>query len=159
MLVVGTRRQVMWSAEDALALKWVALSITPSIPVHEKCEHVKGHGGGRSSVRRISQSLTENGYRWVCRTDIKGYYGAINKETLLLQLREHITHPAYLTILTQYIHYSVEEGGEFYTPEKGIARGCALSPLWGRCISGLWIIILLINIKSIMDVIWTILLF
>ncbi|MBX4519618.1 RNA-directed DNA polymerase [Klebsiella pneumoniae] len=131
MLVVGTRRQVMWPAEDALALKWVALSITPSIPVHEKCEHVKGHGGGRSSVRRISQSLTENGYRWVCRTDIKGYYGAINKETLLLQLREHITHPAYLTILTQYIHYSVEEGGEFYTPEKGIARGCALSPLMG----------------------------
>ncbi|HHB9141584.1 TPA: reverse transcriptase domain-containing protein [Klebsiella pneumoniae] len=131
MLVVGTRRQVMWSAEDALALKWVALSITPSIPVHEKCEHVKGHGGGRSSVRRISQSLTENGYRWVCRTDIKGYYGAINKETLLLQLREHITRPAYLTILTQYIHYSVEEGGEFYTPEKGIARGCALSPLMG----------------------------
>lgn len=131
MLVVGTRRQVMWPAEDALALKWVALSITPSIPVHEKCEHVKGHGGGRSSVRRISQSLTENGYRWVCRTDIKGYYGAINKETLLLQLREHITRPAYLTILTQYIHYSVEEGGEFYTPEKGIARGCALSPLMG----------------------------
>jgi len=131
MLVVGTRRQVMWSAEDALALKWVALSITPSIPVHEKCEHVKGHGGGRSSVRRISQSLTENGYRWVCRTDIKGYYGAINKETLMLQLREHITRPAYLTILTQYIHYSVEEGGEFYTPEKGIARGCALSPLMG----------------------------
>ncbi|MCJ3068692.1 RNA-directed DNA polymerase [Klebsiella pneumoniae] len=62
---------------------------------------------------------------------MKGYYGAINKETLLLQLREHITRPAYLTILTQYIHYSVEEGGEFYTPEKGIARGCALSPLMG----------------------------
>ncbi|UHD27169.1 hypothetical protein [Klebsiella variicola] len=75
---------------------------------------MKERAGGRSSVRRISQSLTENGYRWVCRTDIKGYYGAINKETLLLQLREHITHPAYLTILTQYIHYSVEEGGEFY---------------------------------------------
>lgn len=112
----------MWPAEDALALKWVALSITPSIPVHEKCEHVKGHGGGRSSVRRISQSLTENGYRWVCRTDIKGYYGAINKETLLLQLREHITRPAYLTILTQYIHYSVEEGGEFFTRPKRVSR-------------------------------------
>ncbi|UHD27168.1 hypothetical protein [Klebsiella variicola] len=35
MLVVGTRRQVMWSAEDALALKWVALSITP---IHPVCE-------------------------------------------------------------------------------------------------------------------------
>lgn len=131
MLVVGIRRQAMWSAEDALAHKWVALAITEYLPLHEKCGHVKGHRGGKSSIQRVSQNITVSGYRWVCRTDIKGYYGAINKDTLLSQLRQHLTRPVYLNILTQYNHYSVEDGGEFHTPLQGIARGCALSPLMG----------------------------
>lgn len=131
MRVVGQHRRVMWSAEDALVLKWVTLAIADALPLHERCEHVKGHGGGKTSIARLEQTLHENGYRWVCRTDIKGYYGAINKETLLSQLNEHLTRPAYLNVLTQYIHYSVEDGGIFYTPEQGIARGCALSPLMG----------------------------
>jgi len=31
----------------------------------------------------------------------------------------------------QYVHYSVESGGEICTPVNGIPRGCALSPLVG----------------------------
>lgn len=34
-------------------------------------------------------------------------------------------------MLEQYLYYSVESGGEFHTPERGIPRGCALSPLMG----------------------------
>ncbi|WP_413504214.1 reverse transcriptase domain-containing protein [Serratia grimesii] len=29
----------------------------------------------------------------------------------------------------QYVYYSVEQGGVFHTPENGIMRGCALSPI------------------------------
>lgn len=39
-------------------------------------------------------------------------------------------------MIHQYIEYSVEDGGEFYTPPSGIPRGCALSPLLGA--SFLW---------------------
>ncbi|CAI1689238.1 Retron-type reverse transcriptase [Serratia fonticola] len=131
MNVVGNQRQVMWSAEDALVLKWVALNVMPLLPLHPKCEHVRGHGGGRTSLTRMQQAILREGYSWVCRTDIQGYYASINKKVLLGQLARHVKHPVLINLLTQYIHYCVEDGGEFYTPERGIARGCALSPLMG----------------------------
>lgn len=138
MRVVGRERQVMWSAEDALALKWVALQLVGEIPLHEKCEHLKGHGGGLASVQRVQAAINTKAYRWVCRTDIKGYYGAINTDTLLLQLTAHITRPALLSLLRQFLHYSVEEGGNFHTPSQGIAHSCALSPLMGAL--HLWLV-------------------
>ncbi|WP_258089462.1 reverse transcriptase domain-containing protein [Serratia liquefaciens] len=131
MQVVGKQRQVMWSAEDALVLKWVALNIMPFLPLHSKCEHVRGHGGGRTSLLRMQQAILREGYSWVCRTDIQGYYANINKNVLLEQLALHVKPPVLMNLLSQYIHYCVEDGGEFYTPERGIARGCALSPLMG----------------------------
>ncbi len=34
-----------------------------------------------------------------------------------------------MNLLAQYLFYTVEDGGTFFTPDKGICRGCALSPL------------------------------
>lgn len=34
-------------------------------------------------------------------------------------------------LIRQYVFYCVEDGGEIYTPETGIPRGCVLSPLLG----------------------------
>jgi RNA-directed DNA polymerase len=65
----------------------------------------------------------------VCRTDIKGYYAAINKLQLLGQLAQYIAEPFVLNLLSQYLFYCIEDGGNFYTPAKGICRGCSLSPL------------------------------
>ncbi len=45
------------------------------------------------------------------------------------QLKRHVQDPVLLNLVRQYLHYSVERGGEFHTPKKGICRGCALSPL------------------------------
>lgn len=63
--------------------------------------------------------------------DIKGYYANIDKPRLLNQLQKHITDPALLALLIQYVYYSIDLGGVFHTPTKGIPRGCALSPLMG----------------------------
>ncbi|MEG5532076.1 reverse transcriptase domain-containing protein [Enterobacter ludwigii] len=124
-------RQVMWGAQDALVLKWTALLITPDLDLHPRCEHVKGHGGGPQSVRRMHDALTTQKYTRVCRTDVKGYYRHINKDRLMHQVKQHITDPVLQGLIHQYLHYTVEDGGEFHTPESGIARGCALSPLMG----------------------------
>ncbi|WP_185860225.1 reverse transcriptase domain-containing protein [Enterobacter asburiae] len=70
-------------------------------------------------------------YRWVCRTDIRGYYRNISKQTLINQVSQHVTSLVLRDLVTQYIHYTVEDGGTFHTPEKGISRGCPLSPLMG----------------------------
>lgn len=131
MNVVGRARRVMWSARDALALKWVAFGIQSGVPLHPACVHVKGHGGGRRSVHTVATIAAMGNFPWVCRTDIKGYYGAINKTVLLHQIKRHVHRHAYVSLLTQYVQYCVEDGGEFTTPSWGIARGCALSPLMG----------------------------
>lgn len=133
MLIVGQKgeQKALWSAQDALVLKWVALQIAPQLPLHARCEHIKGHEGGPASVRKMSAALKQAGYRWVLRTDVKGYYASIDKAQLLGQVRRHITHPVLLGLITQYVHYTVEDGGTFHTPEKGISRSCPLSPLMG----------------------------
>lgn len=124
-------RQVMWGAQDALVLKWTALLIAPHLELHPRCEHVKGHGGGPQSVHRMADVLINQQYNWVCRTDVKGYYRHINRERLMNQVIARIADPVLQDLVYQYLHYTVEDGGEFHTPESGIARGCALSPLMG----------------------------
>ncbi|MDS1619995.1 transposase, partial [Escherichia coli] len=44
-----------WSARDALALKWAALHAKEHLPIHERCEHSKGHGGVVKSVARLQK--------------------------------------------------------------------------------------------------------
>ncbi|EHN8908237.1 hypothetical protein F6T93_001502 [Enterobacter hormaechei] len=133
MLIVGqgNEQKAMWGAQDALVLKWVALQVAPLLPLHARCEHIKGHEGGPASVRKMSAALVRRGYRWVLRTDVKGYYANIDKAQLLDQVCRHITHPVLRSLITQYVHYTVEHGGTFHTPEKGIGRSCPLSPLMG----------------------------
>lgn len=147
----GEQRKAVWGAQDALVLKWAALSLQHLLPLHESCEHVKGHGGGKQSIEKLHSLLTAQSvdsekktaagttpdaaeirhYKWVCRTDIRGYYRNINKQTLIQQVRQHVTAPVLRDLVQQYIHYTVEDGGTFHTPEKGISRGCPLSPLMG----------------------------
>lgn len=133
MLIVGLRgeEKAMWGAQDALVLKWVALHIADDLPLHARCEHVKGHGGGAASVRKMAEALRTQGYRWVLRTDVKGYYANIDKATLLSQVNQWIHHPVLRGLVAQYVHYTVEDGGTFHTPKKGIGRSCPLSPLMG----------------------------
>lgn len=124
----GTR-QAIWSAKDALVLKIVTLVLETRLPVHPACEHIKGHGGGQQSVRRLDMVLQTGETPFVCRTDIQGYYQHINKSRLLRQLEPFLDHAGLFNVVTQFVHYSVEDGGIFHTPTSGISRGSALSPL------------------------------
>ncbi|NTY88403.1 transposase [Serratia fonticola] len=122
---------VMWSAADALVLKWLTLCITPALPKHPTCRHLRGHGGVSGSLTRVRSALFSGDYRYVFRTDIRGYYAHFSQARLLSWLFTQIEHPVYRDLLAQYVHYSVEWGGEFFTPTSGIARACSLSPLIG----------------------------
>lgn len=129
MRIVNDKAQ--WCAQDALVLKWVALRVESLLPQHNRCHHVKGHGGSYGSVSRVAEALCDGGYAFVLRTDIRGYYAAINKSQLLRHVSEHVTDPVLYDLIEQYVNYSVEDSGVFHTPESGICRGCALSPLLG----------------------------
>ena len=65
------------------------------------------------------------------RTDIRGYYRHIQKHQVDSQLRWHVHDPLCRDLCRQWLYYSVEDGGEIHTPDTGICRGSALSPLIG----------------------------
>ncbi|QKJ60698.1 reverse transcriptase domain-containing protein [Serratia fonticola] len=122
---------VQWCAQDALVLKWVAWQVEHLLPTHQRCVHLKGRGGGQKSVAQVWRALTSGEYAFVYRTDIRGYYRHIRKTQVLSLVQQHVADPVLTGLIEQYVHYSVEEGGEIFTPQHGICRGCALSPLIG----------------------------
>ncbi|WP_205647190.1 reverse transcriptase domain-containing protein [Aeromonas jandaei] len=127
----------IWSAEDALVLKWVALRVAPRLPWHPACEHGRGMGVV-ASRRRLHDFLQGAGgsHPYVLRTDIRGYYQHIDRARVLSRLVAPLPCPVCRELMRQYLYYSVECGGEFHTPSSGISRGCALSPLIGASL--LW---------------------
>ena len=127
----GNQAQAQWCARDALVLKWVALQVADQLPRHRLCYHLKGQGGSRGSLRAVSEALYSGRYPYVLRTDIRGYYRHIRKTQVMSQVERYVSCPVLQQLIRQYLHYSVEHGGEFITPTSGICRGCALSPLIG----------------------------
>lgn len=119
----------IWSATDALVIKCLAILIDEIFPAHIRCEHLRGHGGGKSSVQRLARIIQSHRFDYVCRTDIRHYYASINKSRLYEQCCRYITSPCLRHLLYQFIYYSVEYGGNIHTPGRGISRANALSPL------------------------------
>ena len=83
----------------------------------------------KSTVRRVYDQLP--GYRFVLRTDVKDYYASIDHFLLMDQLADNIKDKFTLNLLWQYLHRIVEGGGLYKEVQKGISRGCPLSPLMG----------------------------
>jgi hypothetical protein len=119
----------LWSARDALVLKALAIVLADVLPISLACTHVKGHGGLKATVRRVYDQLP--GYRFVLRTDVKGYYESIDHFLLMDQFAKYIKDKFILNLLWQYLHRMVEQGGLYKEVQKGISRGCPLSPLIG----------------------------
>ena len=119
----------LWASRDALVLK--ALSLMLAKPMHLSCHctHVKHHGGLKATVADVEQHLSH--YRFVMRTDVKDYYASINHEVLLAQLEARIKDRFLMNLLAQYLKRTVDYGGVFADIQRGLSRGCALSPLLG----------------------------
>jgi len=122
---------VQWSAMDALVLKWVAMQVAPLLPRRPNCHHLKGHGGVSGSTRQVARAYCRREWRYVYRTDIRGYYRHIVKGQVEGQLHRYIQDATCRDLCLQWLYYSVDDGGDIHTPEKGICRGSALSPLIG----------------------------
>lgn len=118
-------------AHDALVLKWVAMQIETSLPRPAHCHHLKGRGGVSGSTARVAAAWHDPRWRYVYRTDIRGYYRHILKHQVDSQLHWHVSDPVCRDLCRQWLYYSIEDGGEIHTPEKGICHGSALSPLIG----------------------------
>jgi RNA-directed DNA polymerase len=119
----------LWSARDAVVLKALTMVLAKRLPVSPRCVHVKGHGGAKAAVRQVKRHLPTS--RFVLRTDVSSYYDSIDHFLLLERLAEYVKDRDILNLLWQYMSRSSERGGLFWDYERGISRGCPLSPLIG----------------------------
>jgi hypothetical protein len=117
----------LWSSQDALVLKMLAMTLPDALALSSLCTHIKGHGGLKATVNDLHAALPD--YRYVMKTDVKGYYASIDHTILLKQLDKDIIDPFIWRLLVQFVKRSVERGGTFKSITCGISRGCPLSPV------------------------------
>ena len=117
----------LWSSQDALVLKMLAMGLPDALALSRHCTHIKGHGGLKATVSTLHAALPD--YRYVMKTDVKGYYESIGHTIFLKQLDKDITDPFIWRLLVQFVKRSVERGGTFKSITFGIPRGCPLSPV------------------------------
>lgn len=127
----GTRVPVR--AADALVLKWVALRLQTELPLHPACTHTRGYGGCAGARKRAEAALEHGAYRFLYRTDIRGYYRHIRKDDIGALLDRHVGDPVLRDLAWQAVSGDIEDGGTFFTPQ-GLARGNSLSPLLGSAL-------------------------
>jgi RNA-directed DNA polymerase len=117
----------LWSSQDALVLKMLAMALPEALALSSLCTHIKGHGGLKATVSALHAALPD--YRYVMKTDVKRYYEFIDHTILLRQLDKDIADPFIWRLLVQFVKRTVEKGGTFKSIHCGISRGCPLSPV------------------------------
>lgn len=122
----------LWSSEDMIALKLLsqALGLRMKDVISPSCYHVQGHGGLKKAVVHTHEALPH--YKYVFRTDIKGYYESICFEKLMAIIETYVSHPALLTLIRKALRRTETRGGIFYDyNEKNLPMGSPLSPILG----------------------------
>jgi RNA-directed DNA polymerase len=117
----------LWSSQDALVLKMLAMTLTDALALSPLRTHIKGHGGLKATVSALHAALP--GYGYVMKTDVKRYYESIDHTILLKQLDKDIAESFFWRLLVQFMKRTVERGGAFKSMHCGISGGCSLSPI------------------------------
>jgi RNA-directed DNA polymerase len=121
----------LWSSQDSLVLKMLAMALPDALALSSLCTHIKGHGGLKATISALQAALPDYTYviKTVMKTDVKGYYESNDHTILLRQLDKDVTDPFIWRLLLQFVKRSVERGGTFKSIHCGISRACPLSPV------------------------------
>ncbi|MDC0253416.1 reverse transcriptase domain-containing protein [Bacteriovoracales bacterium] len=126
-ITINRKRTSLWSSEDSLVLKDLALTLEKKLPPHlsKKCTHLKNNGGLKGALRSVLK--TKN--KFIMRSDVKSYYASINHHILFNQFCDLIPEKNHRRIVWQYLKRTEDINGNYVSIEKGISLGCPLSPL------------------------------
>jgi RNA-directed DNA polymerase len=123
-----------WSAQDAVVLKAISLILAPLVAnfVGMKCHHLKDHGGVKGAVTQVQAVL--KGYSFVVKSDVRQYYESMDHEQVLIHCKMFIKDKRILSLIAQYLNHCEILNGEHRLVDRGISKGCPLSPLMGAII-------------------------
>lgn len=85
----------------------------------------------RSIIKAVAKIAhwRDQGYRWILDADLVKYFDSIDRQILLLELRQHINHPGILYLIKAWISSSILTKKGLEIPDKGIPQGAVVSPL------------------------------
>ena len=109
--------------------QWLGASIGGRLSA--RCYHLRGRGGRHGAARQVGLALRSGRYRYVCRSDVRGYYASIDTDILYWQLCERVRDRRVRDLLYQYLHRCVCREGEYRCVDQGLPAGGVLSPLLG----------------------------
>jgi RNA-directed DNA polymerase len=138
----------LYSSADSLVLKSIQLILSERVQqsnvLSPHCYHLKGNGGIKAAVNATAKQITAPNstpssdttkslrqYRYVFKSDIKGYYANINHDALALELLKTTQDASITNLIMQSLKTPSTWGGLYYDHEIGIPRGSPLSPLLG----------------------------
>lgn len=128
-----TETLTLYSSSDCLILKTLSLALTDYFQknktISPHCHHFKGHGGIKAAVNQTKNKL--NQFKFVFKSDIKGYYEHIDHDALCTEIYK-MTQDEYTTALIRdSLKAPSHWGGLYYDRKRGIPRASPLSPLLG----------------------------
>ena len=102
-------------------------------PIFERgfAEHSYGFRPGRSAkdaLRRVD-NLLKSGCRYVVDADIKGYFDAIPKASLMACVQQRVADKRVLALVQSFLDQPVKEDEACWTPATGTPQGAVISPL------------------------------
>jgi RNA-directed DNA polymerase len=107
-----------WSAADSVVLKALSLVLKHVIgdAMTKRCTHLKGNGGVAGALKVIDNKILD--YEFVLKSDVADFYA----------------DKRIIAILSQYMNRLEIVCGEYKLIDRGISKGCPLSPLMGAII-------------------------
>jgi RNA-directed DNA polymerase len=114
---------------DAVVLKAVALTLQTlfSVESYPHCTHLKGAGGIHSAIKETNKN--QSSYQHILKSDAYHYYESIDHQVLLVALEREVKCPILLDLVSQYCQRLEIKEGNYYSFQRGIPKGCPLSPL------------------------------
>jgi group II intron reverse transcriptase/maturase len=83
----------------------------------------------RQALDALAVGIEKKRVKWVLDADIKGFFDAINHESLLRMIEHRIADRRVLRHIKKWLNAGVLENGERTFPEEGTPQGGSISPL------------------------------
>ncbi len=115
---------------DRIVLKALLMTLAAEIDKHTPI-NVFGYRygmGAQAAVKKAEQLIGE-GNIWAFRSDIRNFFGSIERARLMEHLTEIIPDERILRLINKFLNAGTKENSSITFPDKGIAQGSCLSPL------------------------------